>query len=132
MSIDIAAVGSMQPPHAVSAASGSQTAPPQQKMSSLFAAIDKSNSGSITRDQFTKAFSELKPPAAFLAAGESNVWNALDPAKSGTVSKGDFIDGMKKLMVDLRNKDSQSATQTDGAPAGTAAAGTEDVNSFYV
>lgn len=132
MSIDIAAIGSMQPPHAVSGASGSQTAPPQQKMSSLFAVIDKDNSGSITRDQFTRAFSDLKPPAAFQAAGESNVWNALDPAKSGTVSKGDFVDGMKKLMVDLRKTNSQSAMQTDNAPAETAAAGTEDVNSFYV
>jgi Ca2+-binding EF-hand superfamily protein len=132
MSIDIAAIASTQPPHVVSAASGSQSAPPQQKMSALFSVIDKDNSGTITRDQFTTAFSELKPPAAFRAAGESKIWNVLDPAKSGSVSKGDFVDGMKKLMVDLRKTDSQSATHSDGARAETAAAGTEDVNSFYV
>jgi len=118
-------------PQAISSASGGRSAPPQQKMASLYAAIDQGGAGVITRDQFSTAFANLKPPAAFQAAGEGAIWRALDPAGNGSVTKDDFVDGMKKLMVDLRRPESSSASAMT-SQVQTASAGSEAVRSFYI
>lgn len=131
MTVDVSAVGANPFPQAMSGASGGRAAPPQQKMTTLFSAIDQGDVGSITRDQFKKAFAELKPPAAFQAAGENKVWNALDKDGTGRVSKADFVDGMKKLMVDLRGSGSAPAGD-ESLRSQTALAGTDAVNTFYV
>jgi Ca2+-binding EF-hand superfamily protein len=116
----------------VSGASGSWTAPPQQKMSDLFSKIDTAQSGTISQSQFSQAFDSLKPPAAFQAAGKTAVWSALDPNGSGQVSKSDFVSTMKSLMVQLRNPTDGTATPSSSTPAQTATDGTSAVNSFYI
>jgi EF-hand domain pair len=80
----------------------SYSAPPQQKMSSLFNSIDTSGSGTITQAQFDQAFQTKNPPAVFQKQGADAIWKALDPSGSGTVSKQDFVSTMSKLMVSLR------------------------------
>lgn len=80
----------------------SYSAPPQQKMTNLFNAIDTSGSGSITQAQFDQAFQTKNPPAVFQKQGAAAIWAALDPSGSGTVSKQDFVSTMSKLMVSLR------------------------------
>lgn len=109
----IAAVGAASP-QLVSGAS--MRMPPNQKMSNLFSAIDTSGSGSVSQSQFNQAFSTMNPPGVFKAQGASAIWNQLDPNHTGSVSKQDFVNTMKQLMVSLRS------------PAQTAAAGTQTLN----
>lgn len=80
----------------------SPMAPPQQKMTSLYDRIDSGRTGSITRSQLEAAFQTLKPPTVFQKAGVDTVYAQLDPTGQGSVSKNDFILGMKSLMVSLR------------------------------
>ena len=88
--------------HAWSTSSASAKMAPQQKMSNLFDAIDTSNSGSITQSQFTNAFNTMSPPSVFKAQGAASVWSQLSPSGGDSVSKSDFINTMKQLMVSLR------------------------------
>lgn len=113
-------------------ASGGRGAPPQQKMSDLFARIDANNTGSISRAQFGQAFNSMNPPNAFREAGENAIWNALDPQNTGQVSKGDFVTTMKTLMVELRQNPSQNGPASMPGPADTAQNGTDGVRSFYL
>lgn len=76
--------------------------PPQNRMSNLFAAIDTQKAGAITQVQLNSAFQTLNPPANFKAFGADNLWNALDPNKSGSVSRSDFVSTMTGLMTSLR------------------------------
>lgn len=98
--MSIAAIGGAAQPPIVSGASAS--APPQTKMSNLFQGIDAGNSGSITQAQFNQAFQSQNPPAVFQAQGASAIWQQLDPNGTGSVSKQDFVNTMKQLMVSLR------------------------------
>src|ERR1017187_5574877 len=84
----------------VSGASGNM--PPNQKMSSLFNSIDTSGAGTINQAQFNQAFQTLNPPAVFQAQGANAIWSSLDPNGTGNVSKPDFVNMMKDLMVQLR------------------------------
>ena len=77
---------------------------PQQKMSNLFDMIDTAGKGSINKQQLSNAFGTMNPPAVFQNAGVDAVFSFLDPANSGSVSKADFISGMKSLMVSLRQE----------------------------
>ena len=98
--MNISGIASASGLHMISGASTS--APPQQKMSSLFNSIDTSGTGSITQAQFDQAFQTKSPPAVFQKQGADAIWTALDPSGSGTVSKQDFVSTMSKLMVSLR------------------------------
>lgn len=98
--MDISGVSAAGGMHAVSGASSS--GPPQQKMSDLFDSIDSSGSGSITQSQFEQAFQTKNPPAVFQKQGADAIFAALDPGGTGSVSKPDFVAGMKKLMASLR------------------------------
>jgi hypothetical protein len=111
MNISILGMGSTGMSSMVSGAS--MRMPPQQKMSNLYGQIDTSGAGSITQSQFNQAFQTMNPPTAFKAAGSTAVWNALDPGGSGQVSQQNFVNGMKNLMVQLRQDSSTSgAAQT--------------------
>lgn len=113
-------------------ASGSMSAPPQQKMSDLFAKIDTTQSGSISQSQFSQAFDTMKPPAVFQLAGKSAVWNALDPQGTGQVSKSDLVSTMKSLMVQLRNPGDTSSAQTT-APSSLASSDISNSDgSFFI
>ena len=103
--------GGLDSMHGMSGASW--TAPPQQKMSNLFDAIDTSGSGVISKSQFTQAFETHKPPAVFAKQGPDNIFATLDPSNTGSVSKSDFISTMTKLMVSLR---ADPATAPQGPP----------------
>ena len=98
--MNISGIASASGLHVVSGASTS--APPQQKMSSLFNSIDTAGSGTITQAQFDQAFQTKNPPAVFQKQGADAIWAALDPSGSGTVSKQDFVSTMSKLMASLR------------------------------
>jgi Ca2+-binding EF-hand superfamily protein len=99
--------------------------PPQTKMSNLYDNIDTSGSGTINQSQFNQAFQTLNPPAVFKAAGAGAVWNALDPSGTGQVPRQDFINGMKNLMVQLRQSDAGSTNASQ-----TSAVGTQTLNTL--
>lgn len=98
--MDISGVSAAGGMHAMSGASYS--GPPQQKMSSLFDAIDSSGSGSITQAQFDQAFQSKNPPAVFQNQGADAIYAKLDPGGTGSVSKADFVSTMSQLMASLR------------------------------
>jgi hypothetical protein len=100
MSFSVSSVAAAATPQVWSGASA-RMAPPQ-KMTALFASIDSSGSGSITRAQFDQAFQANNPPAAFKAMGADAVFNAIAPAGSDSVSKDDFVQGMTSLMGKLK------------------------------
>jgi hypothetical protein len=111
MSFAISGMGSVGAAGMISGASPSMA--PQQKMTTLYNKIDTGVTGSITQSQFNQAFQTQNPPAAFKSAGANAVWNALDPKGTGQVSRQDFVNGMKSLMVELRQgTGSTSAAQT--------------------
>ncbi len=84
-------------PQAMSGAS--MRTSPQQKMSTLFQQIDTAGSGRITKAQFEQAFNGGNTPLAFKAIGVDAAFNKLDPNGTGSVSKQDFISGMKSMMT---------------------------------
>lgn len=110
MSISISGLGSAGMAQMISGASPSMSMSPQQKMTTLYNNIDTTNSGSITQSQFNQAFQTQNPPAVFQQAGASSVWNSLDPSGTGQVSRQDFVNGMKQLMVQLRQEGSSSTS----------------------
>lgn len=82
--------------------------PPQTRMSNLFDTIDQSQSGVINKSQLSQAFQTLNPPTNFKAYGADKLWNALDPNKTGSVSKADFVPTMTGLMSSLRGYAAQN------------------------
>jgi len=95
-------------PQVVSGAS--MRMPPSQKMADLFQQIDTSNSGSITKAQFEQAFQTLNPPPAIKSMGADAIFSKLDPNGTGSVSKQDFINGMKPMVTHHRHhQDTSSA-----------------------
>jgi hypothetical protein len=101
MSMSVSGVAGSYSPQAMSGAS--MRAPPAQKMANLFAKIDTSGAGSITKAQFMQAFQTMKPTAGFVAMGADAVYAALDPSRSGSVSKQAFVSGMTSLMAQFRS-----------------------------
>ena len=85
--------------------------PPAQKMSNLFDKIDTSWSGTITKAQFEQAFQTMNPPAGIKAMGADAVFAKLDPNGTGSVSKQDFVSGMKSLMSEMRQHRHQGSGQ---------------------
>ena len=86
--------------------------PPAQKMASVFAKIDATGSGTITKSQFEQSFQNLKMPQAFKAMGADAIFDKLDPNGTGSVSKQDFVNGMKSLMSQVRQSGSNAAQST--------------------
>lgn len=102
-------------PQATSGAS--MRMPPSQKMSNLFQQIDTGSTGSITKAQFEQAFQTLNPPPAIKAMGADAVFSKLDSNGTGSVSRQDFINGMKSIMVHNhphRHNHAEGAPQTLG------------------
>ena len=96
--------------------------PPAQKMASVFAKIDTSGSGTITKSQFEQSFQNLKMPQAFKAMGADAIFEKLDPNGTGSLSKQDFVNGMKSLISQVRQGGShaaQSTLQAGSTPAQT-------------
>lgn len=101
-------------PQVVSGAS--MRMPPAQKMANLFQQIDTSNSGAISKSQFEQAFQTLNPPPAFKAMGADAVFSKLDPNGTGSVSKQDFINGIKPMVThNPHHRDAKHAAQNDPA-----------------
>jgi len=119
MSMTILGIGGAGAQRALSGASPAMA--PQKKMSELFGNIDSSGAGAITQSQFAKAFQALNPPSAFKAAGANAVWSALDPNRTGQVSRQNFINVMKDLMVQLRQGPSDASMGANAAITGTKA-----------
>jgi hypothetical protein len=86
--------------------------PPAQKMANVFAQIDTSGSGTITKAQFEQSFQNLKMPRAFQTMGADAIFAKLDPNGTGSVSKQDFVNGMKSLMSQVRQGNSSAASST--------------------
>lgn len=83
--------------------------PAAPKMANLFDQIDTSGSGVINQAQFTQAFQTMNPAAGFKAMGASQVFAALDPTNSGSVSRPAFVSGMTGLMAQFRSTNSSGA-----------------------
>ncbi|TAJ77550.1 MAG: EF-hand domain-containing protein [Gallionellaceae bacterium] len=98
-------------PQAMSGAS--MRTSPQQKMSDLFQQIDTAGTGRITRAQFEQAFNSAGTPAGFKAIGLEAAFGKLDPNGTGSVSKQDFISGMKAMMTHGHHK--VHGAETNGA-----------------
>jgi Ca2+-binding EF-hand superfamily protein len=77
---------------------------PSQKMSNLFSQIDTSNSGTISKSQFTQAFSALNPPSGFKSMGADAVFSKLDSNNNGSVTKQEFVSGMTQMMSEVRQQ----------------------------
>ncbi len=90
---------------------------PNQKMTNLFQQMDSNNSGLITQAQFAQTFQNANPPVAFKDMGADSVFNSLNQNGSNGVSKQDFVDGMTKLMAQVRNQNSNN--ETSSSPAQT-------------
>jgi Ca2+-binding EF-hand superfamily protein len=86
---------------------------PQQKYANIFAQIDTSGSGSITKSQFEQAFSSLKMPPSFRKQGADATFAQLDPNGTGSVSKQDFVNGMVDQMKAMR-AERASSSSNDG------------------
>ena len=97
-------------------------------MSQLFDSIDTSGSGSITQAQFDQAFQTKNPPAVFQKQGADAIFAALDPNGTGSVSKQDFVSGMKQLMASLRAGDASSAGSSTSQPSASLAASVQSLN----
>jgi hypothetical protein len=121
--MNISGISSSSGLHAVSGASSG--APPQQKMSNLFDAIDTSGSGSITQAQFEQAFQTQNPPAVFQQQGAATIFAALDPNGTGSVSKQGFVSTMSGLMASLR---ADNSGQSTSQPANTLTASLQALN----
>ncbi len=93
-------IGGVSVGYSVTGASGAKA--PARRMSDLFAAIDTTGAGAITRGQFAAAFASKNPPANFKAFGLERTWSALDPGGSGQVNQSDFVNTMTGLMTSLR------------------------------
>ncbi|WP_237151635.1 EF-hand domain-containing protein [Oryzibacter oryziterrae] len=109
--MSIAGVGGTRSAEAWSGASARAT--PTDKFASLFDKLDTTDSGTVTKDQFTAAFSSLKMPPSFRKAGADAVFSQLDPNNSGQVSKQAFVDGMMSLMKSMRSE-GRKETENDG------------------
>lgn len=102
---------------------------PSQKMASLFDQIDTAGSGTITKAQFEQAFQTMNPPKAAQQAGADSIWAKLDPNGTGSVSKQDFVSGMKTAMSQARHHHHHGGqAAASPAAAATAAAGTAALN----
>lgn len=88
---------------------------PQQKYANIFAQIDTSGSGSITKSQFEQAFSSLKMPPSFRKQGADAIFTQLDPNGTGSVSKQDFVNGMVDQMKAMRTARASSSSNDGGA-----------------
>lgn len=116
-------------PQVVSGAS--MRMPPAQKMGNLFQQIDTNNSGSISKAQFDQAFQTLNPPPAFKAMGADAVFSKLDPSGTGSVSKQDFINGMKSMVTHNHpHRNGALAAQNGAAAAQTLANSTSALNAL--
>lgn len=111
----VSAVSGAATPHTMSGAS--RGAPPQQKMSKLFDAIDSGATGSISQAQFQQAFQTMNPPAAFQQQGASAIFAALDPSGTGNVSRQQFVSGMSDMMASLRADPSTASAAGASASA---------------
>ena len=109
----VSSMAGMVQPQVVSGAS--MRMPPSQKMANLFKQIDTNNSGTITKAQFEQAFQNLNPPPAFKAMGADAVFSKLDPTGSGSVSRQDFINGMKSMMTSRPHHPAAQAGAQPGA-----------------
>ncbi len=99
-----------------------------QKMSNLFDQIDTTGSGTITKAQFEQAFQSMNPPKAAQQAGADAIWAKLDPNGTGSVSKQDFISGMKSAMAQARHHHHHGGQAASQAGASTASASTAALN----
>ena len=82
-------------------------------MSDLFQKIDANGTGSITSTQFAQSFPNVNPPQSFKDIGADAIFNKLSNGSS-SISKQDFIDGMKNMM-----EQAQSQAVSNNAPTGT-------------
>ncbi len=128
MSMSISGAGmSWSQPAAMSGASSQMSS--EKKMSDLYSKIDTGNAGSITRDQLAQTFQQVNPPVEFKNMGADTIFSKLTNSGSNSVSKQDFVDGMKKLMEQVRNQAASNNVETP-APVGSFARSMESLNAL--
>ena len=65
--------------------------------------MDKSGSGSITEAQLADAMKTAKIPKALQGMSTEQIFSQLSTNSSGSISKQDFIDGIKNLVKQARH-----------------------------
>ena len=106
MSFNVSGVGGSAAPQVMSGASARQ--PLSQQYNNMFSLLTTPGSGVVTKAQFTQAFSSLNPPSSFQSMGANAVFSALDPTNSGSVSRQNFIQGLKALSSQLNSSETSS------------------------
>ena len=76
--------------------------PLSQRYNAIFSQLTTPGSGTVTRAQFTQAFSSLNAPASFQSMGSNSIFSALDPTNTGAFSRQSFIQGMLQLSASLK------------------------------
>ncbi len=71
-------------------------------LTQAFQSIDTGNTGTISKGQFESAFQSMKMPQALKSMGADALFAKMDPNGTGTVSKQDFVKGMKDLVSKTR------------------------------
>lgn len=83
---------------AVSGASGSRRGKSLDKsLTQAFQSIDTTNTGSISKAQFEATFQNMKMPPTFKSMGADALFAKMDTNGTDTISKQDFINGIKSL-----------------------------------
>lgn len=100
---------------AVSGASGSRRGKSLDKaLTQAFQSIDAANTGSISKAQFESAFQHMKMPPALKAMGADALFAKMDTNGTGSISKQDFINGIKSLAPKARSGGRHVSHRNDG------------------
>jgi len=98
---------------------------PTKKMTNLFAQMDSTGSGSISKSQLEQAFQTKNPPQIFKAMGVDSLFSQLDPNGTGNVSKEAFISTMAQMIEGFR----QSGQGATPSPADSLAQASQSLGS---
>jgi len=117
MAMEISGAMSLSKPQITSGASSRMG--PSKKMSNLFEKIDSQGTGSVSREQFNKAFETLNPPKRFKSMSADQVFDQLTTNKTNSVAKSDFVSAMTQLSRSLIQGQSQQPASAAAAPSQT-------------
>lgn len=106
------------------------------KFVQIFQQMDTSNSGSISNAQFETAFNKTNLPAKLQAMGADAIYSKLDPNNTGSVSKQDFISGMRNIVTQgsaghHHHGGSQASVQGATSPSSTLSSNLQELNATF-
>lgn len=84
----------------------------QSGASNFFNSVDTNRSGSITQSQFEQALKTNQLPAYAKSLSPTEIWSKLDPKGTGSVTKQDFLSGLKTLSASKHKKHHNNAGES--------------------